>query len=204
MPNPDAFIQMPISAELDTTAQWFAERRILFEYPGHDRQVFGDYGPEHVLTIKHGIIGELAVFQYLHDALQERHGNLRPAQKYQRVRGKVCLRPTLGAFDAGYDLIVAGQSVDVKAYATKLVQVSEIPSRNLLVNQRQIDSSGKKPADLYVQVFLTTDGQVVLAGYNDGLPPRSADPRFKSPAYACKVPDLLPMENLRQMVLREP
>lgn len=202
MPNPDAFIQMPISAELDTTAQWFAERRILFEYPGHDRQVFGDYGAEHVQTIKRGILGELALFQYLHDALQERYGNLPPVERYQRARDKVGLHPTLGRFDEGYDLTVAGQSVDVKAYATQLVHLSEIPSRNLLINQQQMESSGKKPADLYVQVFFTTDDQLVLAGYSDGLPP--LNPNFPSPAYARRVPDLLPMANLRDMVLANP
>lgn len=200
MPNPDAFIQMPISAEIDTTAQWFAERRILFEYPGHDRQVFGDYGPEHVQTIKRGILGELAVFQYLHDALQERYGNLPPAVRSQRVRDKVCLHTTLGCFDEGYDLTVASSNVDVKVYGTSLVELARIPSLNLLVNEREI--AGRQPADLYVQVFLTTDGQVVLAGYSEGLPP--LNPNFPSPAYARRVPDLLPMANLRDMVLANP
>ncbi len=202
MPNPDAFIQMPISAEIDTTAQWFAERRILFEYPGHDQQVFGDYGAEHVQTIKRGILGELALFQYLHDALQERYGNLPPAVRSHRVRDKVCLHTTLGCFDEGYDLTVAGQSVDVKVYATQLVQLSAIPSRNLLINQQQMESSGKKPADLYVQVFFITEGHLVLAGYSEGLPPLNT--RFPSPAYARRVTDLLPMAKLRDMVLANP
>ena len=200
MPNPDAFIQMPISAELDTTAQWFAERRILFEYPGHDRQVFGNYGPEHVQTIKRGILGELAVFQYLHAALQERHGKLSPAIRSQRVRDKVCLHTTLGCFDEGYDLTIVGKNVDVKGYGTSLVEPARIPSLNLLVNEREV--AGRQPADLYVQVFFTTDGQLVLAGYSDGLPPLNT--RFPSPAYARRVPDLLPMANLRDMVLANP
>lgn len=200
MPNPDAFIQMPVSAELDTTTQWFAERRILFEYPGHDRQVFGDYGPEHVETIKRGILGELAVFQYLHDALQERYGNLSPAARSQRVRDKVCLHTNLGCFDAGYDLTVAGSNLDVKVYGTSLVEPARIPSLNLLVNEREI--AGRQPADLYVQVFFTSERHLVLAGYSDGLPP--LNPNFPSPAYARRVRDLLPMENLRQMVLRNP
>lgn len=200
MPNPDAFIQVPISAELDTTAQWFAERRILFEYPGHDRQVFGDYGPAHVRTIKRGILGELTVFQYLHDALQERHGNLSPAARSQRVRDKVCLHTTLGCFDAGYDLTVAGQSLDVKVYATSLVEPARIPTLNLLVNEQEI--AGRQPADLYVQVFFTGERHLVLAGYSEGLPP--LNPNFPSPAYARRVTDLLPMANLRQLVLRNP
>ena len=202
MPNPDAFIRMPISPELDTTAQWFAERRIIYEYPGHDREVFGTYGPEHVETIKRGIIGELAVFQYLHDALLQEHGNLTPDVRYQRVADKVRLHTTLGGFDEGYDLTVVGQSLDVKTYGTRLVQESRIPSFTLLVSQREV--ANRQAADLYVQVFLTTDNRLVLAGYHKGLPPRSTNPRFPSPPYACSVPDLLPMADLRQLVIRNP
>ena len=191
------FIQMPVSDELETTAQWFAERRILYQYPGHDRQVFGGYGPEHIQTIKRGILGELAVFQYLHGALLERHGSLQPDVRYRRVENRLCLHTTLGCSDEGYDLTIAGQSVDVKTYGTSLVDLHRIASLNLLVNEREV--AGRQPANLYVQVFFTTDGQVVLAGYNEGLPPLNRN--FPSPAYARSVSDLLPMINLQQLVL---
>lgn len=163
----------------------------------HDSRVFGDYGPQQVQTIQRGIMGEMAVFQYLHGALEERYGAQEPRIRSDSVRDRLALNITLGRFDPGYDLTLMGRTVDVKAYGTPLVDPARIPSFNLLVNQQEV--ARRQPADLYVQVFFTTTAQVLLAGYYEGLPPLSRN--FPSPAYACPVPELLPMANLRDLVI---
>lgn len=196
MPTANEFVSIELTDAMEITARWFAERRILYEYPLHDRQVFGEYSDAHVDTIQRGIIGELAVFSYLHEGLQEQYGNEDVRTRHQSVRDRLSLDIALGRFDPGYDLTVMGRKVDVKAYGTVLVDQECIPRLNLLVNQQQADRH--QAADLYVQVFITTNRLVVLAGYHEGLPP--LDCTFRSPAYACKVPDLLPMANLRRMV----
>ena len=198
MPAESEFVRIELSDDLEITAQWFAQRRILYEYPLHDRQVFGGYGSEHIATIQRGIIGELAVFSYLHEALLEQYGTEDVRTRYRSVEGKLTLNITLGGFDSGYDLLVMGKTLDVKTYGTQVVDLSRLPTFNLLVNQREVGN--RTAADLYVQVFITTDRHVVLAGYNEGLPP--LDTGFRSPAYARRVPDLLPMSNLRRMLLR--
>lgn len=197
MATPADFVSLELTNETETTASWFAEKRILYEYPLHDQWVFGDYGPQQVRTIQRGVIGELAVFQYLHEALSERYGGQEPHIRFDSVRGRLSLNITLGSFDPGYDLTVVQRTVDVKAYATRDVTLDEIPRFNLLVNQREV--ANRQPAELYIQVFFTADRQVILAGYCEGLPPLNSS--FPSPAHACRVPDLLPMTNLRRMVL---
>ncbi len=197
MPTTNDFINIRITDDLERTARWFAERRILYEYPLHDRRIFGRYGVEHIDTIQRGIMGELATFSYLHEALLERHGNEDVQTRYRSVQGKLTLNITLGGFDPGYDLQLAGKTVDVKTYGTTVVERTRLPGFNLLVNQQEV--ANRESADLYVQVFITTDRHLVLAGYHEGLPPLSTN--FPSPAYACRVPDLLPMSNLRQMVI---
>lgn len=197
MPTPDEFVNIGLTDALEITARWFAERRILYEFPGHDRRVFGEYGDDHVDTIQRGIIGELAVFSYLHEALNERYGEQDPRVRHNNVRERLSLDITVGRFDPGYDLTLMGRTLDVKSYATADVEPGIIPRRNLLVNEREV--ANRPAADLYVQVFFTTDHRIVLAGYHEGLPPLNRN--FPSPAYACPVPNLLPMVNLRQMVV---
>lgn len=197
MPAESEFVHIELSNDLEISSQWFAERRILYEYPLHDRQVFGKYGSAHIATIQRGIIGEFAVFSYLHEALLEQHGTEDVRTRHRSVSGKLALNITLGGFDSGYDLVVMENTVDVKTYGTRVVERSQLPNFNLLVNQQEV--ANREAADLYVQVFITTDRHVVLAGYNEGLPPLNTN--FPSPAYARRVPDLLPMSNLRQMVL---
>ena len=74
MPQPRDYIVIPVTDEMVAIAQWFARRRILYEYPEHDRRVFGDYGEGQVGVIAQGIIAELAVFDYLHGGLLEVFG----------------------------------------------------------------------------------------------------------------------------------
>ena len=84
MPQLHDYIVFPVTDQLVAVAQWFAQRRILYEYLGWDPQVFGDYGEGHVGTIAQGIIAELATFDYLHDGLDEAFGNLNQSQGEMR------------------------------------------------------------------------------------------------------------------------
>lgn len=199
MPAASEYVIVNPSDDIVTIAQWFADRRILYEYPDHDPKTFGEYGPDHVTTIRRGIIAELTVFSYLHEALREQHGDKTPRDRQASVRNKLALYITLGRSDEGFDLTVAGYTVDVKVYGTQLVAYDKIPGLNLLVNRNEL--ANQTAADLYVQAFITTDKKVVLAGYHEGLPPLNTSGRFPSQAYACPVPDLLPMANLRQLVI---
>lgn len=58
-------VECPITDEINTISLWMAERRILYEYPGHDPDAFGAYDESHIPSIQKGIIGELITFDYL-------------------------------------------------------------------------------------------------------------------------------------------
>ena len=197
MVRPNDYIEMPVTPQLLTTAQWFANKRILYEYPGYNPRVFGNYGEGHIGTITQGLIGELAVFDYLHEALMDRFGQLEPRQRNQVVRGRLSMDIVLGRADPGHDLLVSMQSLDVKAYGTRRVTRQEIGRLNLLINEREL--AGREPSQLYVQTFFTTDDHIILAGYHRGLPP--LDETFNAPAYACPVRDLSPMARVERVGL---
>lgn len=194
------FVDIDCAGDMQIISRWFAERRILYEYPEHDRNVFGSYDEQHIGVIQRGILGELAVFQYLHEHLLERYGDYQPEQRHNLVRDKLCLRATLGCFDPGIDMTVGNFKVDVKSYATALIDRERILTLNLLINRNQL--VGHDPADIYVQTFFTADTNVVLAGwYNHkyhGLP--RLNHNLPSPAYACPVRDLDPMSTLIQLM----
>ena len=97
-------------------------------------------------------------------------------------------------------MTVGNFKVDVKSYATALIDRERIPTLNLLINRNQL--VGHDPADIYVQTFFTADTNVVLAGWYDhkfhGLP--RLNHNLPSPAYACPVRDLDPMSTLIQLM----
>lgn len=196
MPQPRDYVIMLVTNEMVTIAQWFARRRILYEYPEHDQEVFGDYSEGQVRTITQGIIAELAVFDYLHDGLAEAFGDLHPLQRNRVVEGRLSMNIIVGRYDPGHDVQVMNQSLDVKSYGTERVSLQRIGELNLLVNANQVE--GREISDYYVQAFFTPDGRIVLAGYHAGLPPYNE--RFPSPAYACPVRDLRPMADLRRLL----
>ena len=196
MPQPREYIVMPVSDEMATIARWFAQRRILYEYPEHDQRVFGDYGEGQVGVIAQGLIAELAVFDYLHDGLVDVFGHLGPRPRNRAVRGRLYTNIIVGRYDPGHDVRVVNRSLDVKSYGTERVSLERIGQLNLLINAAQME--GREASDYYVQAFFTLDNQIVLAGYHEGLPPYNPD--FRSPAYACRVPNLRPMAELRQLV----
>ncbi len=66
---------IPFSKERDISAKYFAEKRILFEYP---RQGYGPYDNSHIENIKNGILGELAFFEYVHNYLTKTYINETP------------------------------------------------------------------------------------------------------------------------------
>ena len=196
MPQPHDYVVIPVTPEMVRIARWFAERRILYEYPGHDPRVFGDYGEGQIGTITQGIIAELAVFDYLHGGLVAAFGHLDPMERNKAVEGRLSTDIVVGRYDRGHDIQVVGRSLDVKAYGTERVTHERIGQLNLLVNANEIAT--REASDYYVQAFFTTDNEIVLAGFHEGLPPYNE--RFPSPAYACRVPDLRPMAELRELV----
>ena len=193
-------VVVQVQPQIEAAARWFAERRLLYEFPGYDPAVFGNYGPEHVERIYRSILAEMSAFDYLHQALDAQFGHLQPRERSQATRDLQCLHLHLGCFDAGYDLTIAGLSADVKNYGTATVDIQRIMQLNLLVSQREL--AGRRPADIYIQTFNTDNGQLVLAGYYQGLP--QLDENFPTPAYACPVRQLQPMSTLRNMMLNQP
>lgn len=196
MPQPNEYFTTPVSPEMLDIAKWVAARRILYEYPGHDPQVFGDYGAGHTGTIVQSLLAEMATFDYLHDELVATFGCLAPRDRNQAVANRLSMGIIVGRYDSGHDLQVVQRTLDVKSYGTRKVDPQEIGGLNLLVNANEVAT--RPPSDLYVQAFFTTDDNIVLAGYHQGLPP--LNPNFPSPAHACPVPDLSPMAELRRMV----
>ena len=196
MPQPHDYVAIPVTDELVTIAQWFANRRILYEYPGHDPQVFGDYGEGHVGTIVQGLIAELAVFDHLHTGLAETFGGMAPTQRNRIVTGRLSMDIIIGRYDPGHDLKIVNRTLDVKSYGTRKVDIGEIDRFNLLVNANEVANRGA--SDLYIQAFFTPHDQIILVGYHEGLPPLNT--HFPSPAYACSVRDLKPMADLRRLI----
>ena len=182
---------------MKTTAGWLAKRRILYEFPGHDPNVFGNYGPKHIAVIYRGILAELALFEYLHRTLLQSLQYLPAEQRTKAVLNRISLNICLGKADPGHDLTVAGKSLDVKNYAGVKVAPSKALNLHLLISRKEL--AGQTPAKLYVQTFNDENGNVILAGYHVGLPPPM--PGFPTPAYARPVTSLHPMAKLQKVIL---
>ena len=86
------FIERPITTDITTISLWMAKRRLLYEYPGHAPEAFGEYDESHIPNIQKGIIGELITFDYLHTKLDEMFGRLPPAQRWDAVEDRLCLQ----------------------------------------------------------------------------------------------------------------
>ena len=193
------FVELQITSEMRSMAQWLAERRILYEYPGHDPAAFGEYDEGHIPVIQMGIIGELAVFEHFHNALVQNFGELAPMERWRAVEGKLTLQTRLGSFDEGYDLNLSEQTLDVKTYVDQILTPSQVRRVNLFVNVNEVRRRGA--AGLYVQTFPIEGDRIILAGYHEGLPAQIRR-NIPSPAYACPVPDLQPIADLTNRLLQ--
>ena len=194
------FIELPITDDIRSMSLWLAQRRIIYEYPGHDPNAFGEYDERHIPVIQKGIIGELAAFEHFHDILVAEYGHLPPMQRWEQVRDRLCLQNRVGRFDEGSDLMIVDNTLDVKVYADRELVKQQMLNYNLFVNVNEVQ--GKDPADFYIQAFLTP-GQhtIVLAGYHAGLP-GNVRVDIPSPAHACPVRDLSPIQDLADILLQ--
>lgn len=191
-------VELQITKEVDIMSLWMAQRRILYEYPEHDPETFGEYDKTHIPVIQKGIIGELLTFDYLHTKLKEKFGELDPSERWKAVRDKLCLENKIGDFDTGYDLTIKTKTIDVKTYHKGRPTKDEMMGLNLLVNVQEVKN--KPSADFYIQTFFTPSNSIVLAGCHQGLPPNIGY-RFPSPAYACLVRNLKPISTLVELLL---
>ena len=69
---------------------------------------------------------------------------------------------------------------------------------NLFISTREVQ--GRDPADFYIQAFFTPDKTIVLAGCHQGLPQQIRDD-IPTPAHACRIPDLMPIAILEDLLL---
>jgi len=175
-----------------------AERRILYEYPGYDTQAFGAYDESHIPVIQKGIIGELITFDYFHSQLDENYGKLPWTERWNVVKDRLCLQNHIGCFDEGSDLNVREKNVDIKTYHERYLIKTQIMRYNLFVSVRELE--GKNPADFYVQTFLSPNNTLILAGCHQGLPSHIRKD-IPTPAYACKVSNLMPISFLVDLLL---
>lgn len=194
-------VMIPLSEEMNQTAEYLAEKRSLYEYP---RKTYGNYDTRGISKIKNGILGELAFLEFVHAFLKNKTKAIPQDKRWKLLHEKIrfSYEPKLGAFDGGFEFKLGDLTVDIKTYESQRVRVSQIFKG--LKNQGKplnlfVDQSQHAQADIYVQVFLMENKEICLAGYHKGLPPK-AD-WMPKPAYACLVTDLEPMHELLNCLL---
>jgi len=192
--------------EMDVTAEYLANKRILFEYP---RKGYEQYGKSHISKIKTGILGELAVLEYLINYLNEKYGAIDPIKRWQILHTKVRFSYLImvGKFDGGHEFKIGKQKpilFDVKTYHDNQVTASQIfygLKNNKLKPQPLnlfIDKDQNSKANIYIQTFINQSGDIILAGFNKGIPQLAT--WMPNPAYAKSVPELEPMKDLLILV----
>ena len=139
------------------------------------------------------------MFQHFHSALTQHFGDLDPIDRWEAVKGKLCLQLLVGRFDKGYDLILHEQTLDVKTYNKKILTRKQVMRYNLFVNVNEVRH--RAAAHLYIQTFLIADNKIILAGYHQGLPSETRRD-IRSPAYACPVQKLLPISDLTNQLVQ--
>lgn len=188
--------------EMDSTAEYLARKRILFEYP---RKGYGEYGDNHILNIKTGILGELGVLEFFLEILNKNYSSVDPVDRWEILHKKIGFSYLIliGKFDGGYEFKMGSKnpvSIDIKTYHTTTVTNSQI-FNGLQDNKNNphplnlfIDKNQNSKADIYIQTFINTDGDIIIAGFNKGLPPLAS--WMPNPAYTKPVPELEPMYKL--------
>ena len=194
----DDFIEIPFTDEIIKISRWIAERRVLYEYPGHAPDSERD--ENHIINIQKGTIAELTTFDYFHKILEREFGALDPEARWKVVQDKLCLQNQIGGFDKGSDLIINKKTVDIKIYNTRVTK-QRMMGLNLFIAIR--DMEVMPPADFYIQSFFTQtpNNVVVLAGYHEGLPVPTKYNNIPTPAHFCPVPDLKPISELVELLL---
>lgn len=191
-------VEIDITNQMRIAAEYFANKRILFEYP---RKGYGSYNQRHINYIITSYLGEFALLEYLHSHLLKKYDKENPEQRWRILHKEIgfSYMIVVGRFDVGFEFQLGKNkqlTIDVKTYHRYKVtkdKIIRIPL-NLFV-----DADQHSHADIYVQAFLSENNEVLLAGYNEGLPPY-AD-WMPNPAHARPVPDLQPMVSLTRYML---
>ena len=193
----DDFIEIPFTGEITRISRWIAERRVLYEFPGHAPD--SEHDENHIINIQKGTIAELTTFDYFHEILNSEFGALDSEARWEVVKNKLCLQNQIGGFDKGSDLIINNKTVDIKIYNTRVTK-QRMMTLNLLIARRNMEVM--PPADFYIQAFFTKtpNNIVVLAGYHEGLP-EPIKHGIPTPAHSCPVPNLKPISDLVELLL---
>ena len=197
MPTINEFIEIPITAEANIISRWIAERRILYEYPGHAPG--SNHDENHIINIQKGTIVELTTFDYFHEILNEKFGALHYKKRWRAIQDRLCLQNHIGAFDKGSDLTIKNNTIDIKTY-NKPITKQKMMKSNLFVGVRETKSIPS--ANFYIQAFFTSNNTVILAGYHEGLP-KQIKYNIPTPAHFCPVKDLKPIKGLTELLLKE-
>ncbi len=188
-------VLIKITDEMDKMASYVANRRQLFEYP---RSGYGDYQTRGVANIKAGILGELALLEYIYDYLNNKYQNIDIFERYEKLKNlKFAYQMIIGQADGGFEFMLGKNSVDVKTYATNKVSIEQIfhgLRQNGSPLNMLIDKTQNSTADIYVQTFITDTNHICLAGFCRGVPPINYS--FPNPAHACVVTSLIPIDKI--------
>lgn len=195
MPTINDFIKIRITDDIVRISQWIAERRILYEYPGHAPD--SEQDRNHIVNIQKGTIAELATFDYFHKELDNEFSNLNYKERWRAVQNRLCLQNHIGSFDKGSDLTIKDNTIDIKVYNKPLTKEKMI-NHNLFIGVRETETI--PPADFYIQAFFTLNNTLVLAGYHEGLPEWIRED-IPTPAHTCPVRDLKPISELVRLLL---
>jgi hypothetical protein len=189
-------IMIPLTEEMQTLVSYWANKRLLYEYP---RKGYGDYDTRGTSAIETGVLGELGFLEFIQTYLQEKTKGISAPKRWKKLQKvQFSYRPIIGSFDEGFEFIMAGKSIDIKTYENNKVTVNQI-FRGLKGNGRalnlMIDQTQSHSADIYVQSFLTKDNHICLAGFYKGLP-KEIGTWMPQPAHYCPIPQLNPMKDL--------
>ena len=179
----DSFIEIPFTDGIIRISRWIAERRVLYEFPGHAPD--SEHDENHIINIQKGTIAELTTFDYFHEILNNKYGALPYDERWRVVQDKLCLQNQIGGFDKGSDLIINKKTVDIKIYNTRVTK-QRMMGLNLFVAIR--DMEVMPPADFYIQAFFTQTPEPIKYG-------------IPTPAHFCPVPDLKPISELEELLL---
>ncbi len=187
------------SEEMLIVANYFAKKRILYEYP---RKGYGEYNQNHLLNIRNGYVGEYCFFEYIHNYLTEKFGNLKPIDRYLKVKNYLAYKMIIGQVQPDWDFLIVGKSVEIKTYGTKVLEkIEQVFNYNLFIDVEQVKETFVP--DIYVQCFLVKNQEklsCVLAGYHEGLPSKVCED-IPKPAYCIPVKELNPIKELLELII---
>lgn len=190
---------LEVGREMQTAAEYFARKRMLYEYP---RIGYGEYNETHLMNIINGYIGEFCFLEYIHKHLEEKFGNLEPIERYNRIKDYLVYKMIIGQVQPDWDFKIAGKLVEIKTYGTKILEeANQVFNYNLLIDVDQVKD--RNIPDFYVQCFLLENKEklyCVLAGYHEGLPRKICE-KLPKPAYCAPVRELEPIKNLLSLII---